>query len=598
MDKETKAKRLFSEIKELVGGYKTKKVEIIEGLEFNQYETIKKIEFYSNSMFMSGQKDQLGRDKPFNNINTFRVNVAYRATDLDLKDISIVADDIIDKASQMKALILSKEAYKWGKNAGISECLNDFGYVRPKYGTAVVKKCFDDEGEMELEVCAWKNLVTDLVDIENGIIIERHYMQPHELAEKSDVWENTEELLNHASKSKKDIEVLEVHGYFPEALDPEADEDSKVVFNYKMFMIGQCGEKMYLLHSETEDECPYKVLNWRTQDGRALGVGIVEDGFQAQQWTNDALISEKNAMDLAGKVILQTNSKKVGNNVLTDLDNGSIVSLEDGKTITPINLMPNALPKYSELIARWDTQYERVSSTFNAITGEQMPSGTPYRQTAILNQEAGSLFDQRREEAGIFWSEIYMEWVLPYLIKKLNKEHVLTSEWSMEELNMIDEAFATYNTNRKLIEMVIDGKEVSPEIQDELMRLEKETLNETKNVRSIPVPKDYFKDFKYTVSVMVTNEMRNKSVILESLSNIMGLVGANPAVLQDPVLSKVFGAIVDVAGLPISVSQLLQSQLIQQQIAPQQPQGQQPQVNNAQAAKAEAELAGGINPLA
>jgi len=138
----------------------------------------------------------------------------------------------------------------------------------------------------------------------------------------------------------------------------------------------------------------------------------------------------------------------------------------------------------------------------------------------------------------------------------------------MEELNMIDEAFATYNTNRKLIEMVIDGKEVSPEIQDELMRLEKETLNETKNVRSIPVPKDYFKDFKYTVSVMVTNEMRNKSVILESLSNIMGLVGSNPAVLQDPVLSKVFGAIVDVAGLPISVSQLLQSQLKQQQIAP------------------------------
>lgn len=592
-----KTKQLFAEIKELVSGYKTKKVEIIEGLEFNQYETIKRIEYYSNSKYLGSQKDQMGRDKPFNNINTFRVNVAYRATDLDLKDISIVSDDIIDKANQMKALILSKEAYKWGKNNGLSEALNDFGYARPKYGSAVLKKCFDDEGEMKLEVCAWKNLVTDLVNIEEGIIIEKHYMQPHELAEKADVWENVEEILTHATKSKKDIEVLEVHGYFPESLDVDADGDSKTTFNYKMFMIGQCGEKMFVLHSEDEEECPYKSLAWRKQDGRALGVGIVEDGFQAQVWTNDALISEKNAMDLAGKVILQTNSKKVGNNVLTDLDNGSIVYMEDGKAITPINLLPSALPKYSELIQRWDNQYERVSSTFNAITGEQMPSGTPYRQTAILNQEAGSLFDQRREEAGIFWSEVYMEWVLPYLIKKLNKEHILTAEWTMEELNMIDDAFATYNTNRKLIEMVINDEEVTPEIQDELMKLEKETLNQTKNVRSIPVPKDYFKDFKYNVSVIVTNEMRNKSVMLETLSNVMGLVGANPMVLQDPVLSKIFSSIIDISGLPISVSQLIQNQITQVQNNPQLQQGM-PQVNNAQATKAEAELAGGINPLA
>src|SRR3569833_353006 len=37
----------------------------------------------------SGNKDSLGREKPFFNICKFRVNVATRATDLDTKDVQI-----------------------------------------------------------------------------------------------------------------------------------------------------------------------------------------------------------------------------------------------------------------------------------------------------------------------------------------------------------------------------------------------------------------------------------------------------------------------------------------------------------------------------
>jgi len=232
---------------------------------------------------------------------------------------------------------------------------------------------------------------------------------------------------------------------------------------YMKFIIGKVGNVYKLFYSEELDESPYRHLSWRKEEGRDFGVGIIEDGFEAQVWTNDAMISEKNAMELAGKVIMKTNSKKAGSNILTDLDNGAIINLEDGKDITPINLMPTALPKYAELIQRWDNQYERVSSTFNAITGEQMPSGTPYRQTAILNQEAGSLFDQRREEAGIFLSDIYMDWVLPHLIKKLNKEHILTSEWSNEELAIIDKGFANFNSAQAVIEKLLKDEEVTPE---------------------------------------------------------------------------------------------------------------------------------------
>ena len=60
-----------------------------EGYDFSQYGTLRTIELYHNSRFLSGNKDSLGREKPFFNICKFRVNVATRATDLDTKDVQI-----------------------------------------------------------------------------------------------------------------------------------------------------------------------------------------------------------------------------------------------------------------------------------------------------------------------------------------------------------------------------------------------------------------------------------------------------------------------------------------------------------------------------
>ena len=51
------------------------------------------IELYANSKFTSCNKDSLKREKSVYNICKFRVNVAVRATDLDTKDVTIVADD-------------------------------------------------------------------------------------------------------------------------------------------------------------------------------------------------------------------------------------------------------------------------------------------------------------------------------------------------------------------------------------------------------------------------------------------------------------------------------------------------------------------------
>jgi len=557
-------KQIFKEINEAISTYNNKSIQIIDGLYYNQFQTLKKIEFYWNSQYINGQIDELGRIKPFYNISKFRVNVATRATDLDVKDVRVTSDNTNDR---VRSMLLNHELKNWMKEADFSKLLNDWGKTRAKYGGVLIKKCMEEEdGEknLELEIVEWKNVITDQTDIQNGMIIEVHYMSPSELSKKMGIWENVEEAMKLATKSRgikgnkdqateKKIPIYEVHGEFPETFNPEAGENANPnKYEQMMFIIaGNETNKQIMLWHELEDENPYRYLAWDNVVGRGLGVGIVEDGFEAQMWTNDAIISEKNVMDLAGKVFIKTNSKNLGNNIISDMDNGQVIELEDGADANMMNLTPSSLPEFQNTVERWNTQYERATNTFDAVTGEQLPSNTPLGSVAIQSAQASSFFDYRREEAGIFWTEVLMDWVIPYLIKKINKEHILASDFSIEELKTIDKTFALNEANNRVKEAVLSGQIVSAEEYQAAIDAFTQFIGQDGKRRYIEIPKDYFKNYEDEVSIDITGETRNKQTALQTLSSIMAQVSSNPAILQDPTLSQIFNEILELSGVNI-----------------------------------------------
>src|SRR3990167_11277271 len=61
------------------------------------YDDINKIEAYLNSRHTTGEKDSLGRDKPFFNIGIAKKNITARATDIDRKNIVAKAGKIKDQ---------------------------------------------------------------------------------------------------------------------------------------------------------------------------------------------------------------------------------------------------------------------------------------------------------------------------------------------------------------------------------------------------------------------------------------------------------------------------------------------------------------------
>lgn len=570
--KDTTQYKIFSEFDDLKSNYEGGSLEKIEGLKRSQYKIIKMCEYYSDSKYMGaylGNVRQIAGgqiDVPFYNIVNYRVALAKTATDLDIKDINIVSDN---PKYQVHSMLLNREAYEWMKKTEFSRTLNQMGYTRPKYGGYLVKKT-EEKGELKIDVVKWTNVMTDQNDIMAGPIVETHQMSPVAIKAKEGSWDNVIEVLKAHKKmdSKKRpsvIEVVEITGEFPVSVlknakdEVIAEEDEYTYSLQRYFLACLDGHKYLMFADDLSGELAdyYEYLSWE-DNGYGLGRGVIEDSEEAQVWTNDAVVNESIAMSLAGRVGIKTTSKKVGQNILQH-DHGKIYELEANTDMAAFNLTPAALPQYQNQIEKWKSQADNVTSSFNAATGEQPPSGTPYSQTALLNQVATKPFDYKREEWGIHLTKLFDKWVIPHLIKKIKAEHILVSEFSETELENIDESFATYTTNSYIKDRMNEGKVVSPEEQDFAMGAFKDAIKKTGRKRFIKIPEDFFKDIECKVTVITTGEQKNKAVVLQSLNSILDTVvkSFNPntgqfGVLADPELSKIFREIVEIAGSGLS----------------------------------------------
>lgn len=567
-------KDIYSEVVELEGNYKSGSIDIVDGLKFNQYNLIKTIEFYTNSEYLNGGQDELGREKPFHNIVNANVDIAVVATDLDTKDIQLSSKDK-GMRGFVKSFLLTKEVELWMKEENYAKTLNVMGEARARYGGVLVKRVMDGD-KLKLEVVQWKNVTCDAADILNSPIIETHYFTISQLLEKRDVWENIDEAIKLLKKGERKLRMCEVHGMFPKSYI-EGDSEK---YERQVHIIAYNGTKWSALFSDYEKESPYKYLPWKAVSGRALGRGVVEEGIEAQVWTNDSVMAERDIMALAGKLVLQTASSKYkGKNILNEIVTGTILETEPDRPISQVDLSPRTIPVFEGLVERWQRQFDRSTAVTDALRGETPPSGQAFRLAALVTQQSASSFDYRREEMGIFQKEIFYDWILPYLSKRLKKKHTLDGEFDVEQLQFIDHAYVMHLTMKELEKANKDGRGIDPmQLQSEVQNaLEK--LTKTKAHRFLGVPDDYL-DGKYQVDITTTGEQMNKTAAMESMKGIFEMIMStyNPqtgqfAAMQDPVLREILGRLTEVQGLGLSPVDLFSKPQMPLQM---QPRGGQP----------------------
>ena len=158
-------------IREAEENYTTGTITLGKHVKWSMYETVEKIIAYLHSKHTSGDVDSLGRKKPFFNIVTAAVNIWYRATDIDRKDIVVLPNS---SSTVVAAFLANVILQQWMKKARFGVFLNEWGRTLAQYGGAIVK--FVEKGDtLVASVVPWNRAIVDPVDFDALPKIERFY---------------------------------------------------------------------------------------------------------------------------------------------------------------------------------------------------------------------------------------------------------------------------------------------------------------------------------------------------------------------------------------------------------------------------------------
>jgi len=580
-------KSIYNVINDFENDFDNNSVTIVDGYEFSQLDTVKKINRYYAGKFDSGNSDEFGR-KFFYNFTKPRVKNAQKNIDIDTKNIELMA---VKPEDYSKVWLLRRELDLFMRDSKMGKKLNEITATLPKYGTVAVKRV---GGEEIFEMVDLRNFKNDMTasSLKNSWRLEEHYYTPSELREKKG-WdkENIENAIENFSTYRKEnyvtakdkyeeqmgnakfIRVVELTAEMEEMFITGDYDDKDIVPQMWVVVMpentgGQKaeGEGLELfsekLTTKEYREKIYKELHYDKEIGRWLGYGVVEDMFEMQELKNTQVNYEIKAMELANLILLATNDKNFAKNVLTDLMSGDVIQVEGAISRIPTEV--RSMNVNSQVAQQVDSLSNELSNSFEATTGESMPSGTPFRLGLMLNRNANKLFDFIRQNYGLFLEELIQDWIVPELMKKISNEHILQIT-DKDEYEYLAREVGKKQAWDAVKNAVMDtGKFPTAEEAQQLEDLLTQRATST-NGMAINIAKDFYKDVEF--KVVVTDESLDKTERITTLTTILQLLGASPQLIESPVLQE----LLNLSGLSEIDIQKTQAQVM----PPEQPQGPQ-----------------------
>lgn len=549
MSKENEA-TIFGLLNDSIADYEDPSgVEITDGYSFNMKETINKIELYRASKFKSGDKDSQGDKKFFFNIINPQCGHATKNIDIDRKDVRVRAND---GNHRVQAMIYNEELKFWMRENNIGYLFNKISEELPKYGSIILKKVKDDIKFIPLRRCMFDPAVNNKennYDIQSNYFVEEHYFQPDGLRKMvKKGWDKgvVNELIEAMRKNKdNDIKVFEYYTEMPKTATSKQYEMSVAYVSMIRMKAAKGNEKRIakLLFKDSVKKMPYKKLDYLTIEGRALGLGVIEMLFDSQQRWNEMANQKAKSMKLSSKHIFQTRDTAVEGNIMTDVMDGDVLKVNS--EITPLANEERNLAAYNAEETNIMNIVRSNANAFEIVTGEGLPSRTPFRLGALMNQNAGKLFDFIRENIGMFLEEILTEWVLPRFDAEMIREHIFEL-YDSKTIRLIIDRDVNRRINEAIKKMVLATGNYPT--KEEVTLLKEQLSNEaSSDVKFVKVIDGYLK-FNKTVYIDITGE-QNAPQKAETISNMLMLLAQNPQIMQDPNLSGMLEDLMATVGL-------------------------------------------------
>lgn len=551
------------------------------------YEDTQTIEAYLNSKHISGDKDSLGRDKPFFNICLGARNIWFRATDLDRKNIIAKSKKASDRIA---SVLFTAHVNKWMKESNFGQFLNDWGLHLASYNASVTKFVENSSG-LHIQVVPWNRLIPDVLNFKANPVIEILEMSQDELRSHPEYdQEIVTQLINGQAvrrtidRQLKDfkpnyVRLYEVHGELPLSWLTGKDKD-KNEYVQQMHVVSFIGGKQdgsfdkYTLYKGREKKNPYYLTQLiPSTDGSISLNGAVKTLFDAQWMTNHTIKNIKDQLDLASKLIFQTNDPAYANqNVLENIEQGQIMVYQQGfNALAQVQNNSHDITALQNFMGQWKELTQQVTNTPNVMSGQASSSQSAYAKEALMAQQATQNFDIMTQNKGLALEEMFREYITPYILKNMGNSKEISLELNSYGIDRIDKQYisvkATEVFNRKAVKAVLEGTEL-PNLEEEKQNVQKELVDmgSERFIKPSEISdvtwKEIFKDFEADVEYHITDENIDKNNVLQGLNGVFQTIVSMQGRPMTPQEKLVFNKILDNLGTvsPIELDNLPEQQ--------------------------------------
>lgn len=525
--------RILKIIEKEIKEFTEDQVEIFEGYNFSQYKLIRRIVYYQNQVYPKGKLDSHGNYKYWFDIISPRVDSEVKNIDFDTKNISVYSDSDTDS---VRVLIANGALKEWLKNTGQGEKINEAVEMGSSWGNVVWKKIKDGYKIADLRNLYVINQTAQT--LKDSAVVERHILTQSDLREKAGVWKNIEEVITNCggklfsstlSDNPKETEnphyeIFERNGEISEEDLLEAqgknggNKDKYILAKIIVAGVKRGGTEKdirYVLYADKIPEMPYREYHRGRFQGRWFRLGMFELLMDIQTRSNEIGNQIARGLEWASKTIFRSKDKVIAQNVLDDLTSGDIIRSED---LAQVEVRMQGL---DQLIADWNRLMllaDKLTNAYEVVTGESLPSGTPFRLGALLNQNANKLFDFIREKLTIALQSVIEDWVLPDLLKHLKSQDILRITGDEDWLRRYYEVLINSWYIRNLIA-------IGYHTPEEALILKESKLKELLQNKeaTIKLEKEYWAGFKPRAQVDITGERVALMAELETLANFINL---------------------------------------------------------------------------
>ena len=555
---------VFDYIKQEENTWKTEQVPLTNSKEWNMKDHIERCMNVANGWFHNGENDGL---RPYNDIVTPIIDVAFRLEGFDVKDIVPFVDDIEEN---YKSFLIKKYHPQWARKNELDTFIDEVVESSVIYDLVLIKNLNQSRPEVvKLQDIAF----CDQTDILSGALCIKHQYSIPQLLSYKGKWDDdkideaiimaqAEKTISTATDRKvktpsKYMEVYELRGSFPETwLDKEGDENVytpqlHIVTYYTAKDGSKNGIKLFDgKDKKLSDNFKALKIDQVRSHGRACGKSIVERLFEPQVWNNYSGIKIKKMLDSAVN-LLQTDSEEYGNMKISDLKEMRVLKHEPGRPISRVDMNLQNVTELTNYQTQQENNARMLGSASDGALGRNPVSGTPFALQDLVVQQGEGIHDYRRGKIATFFADVlYRDWILSYLVKDMNNGVKFSEDLSLDEMEEVMTEITKNLVNTRLKEGMLEGRTYTAEDKEALSQVVIADLMKGSKKQFMEVLKGELKDIPVKVFVNVAGKQRNMAQNADKISKLVGNILANPeAFATIPGLAKSYNELLEESGM-------------------------------------------------